>query len=217
MSVTGSETTERKGELLGIKYQWWAVGCAAVALVVLILCICLVLVLLLAYGPRTAKGAEPAKLESETPDQPTSEPLPLGSPVGQVAPDFTLKDLNGRTITLSELRGHPVLINFWATWCPPCREEMPVLQTMWTRYRDQGFVLLAIDVQEPPNVVESFVRRQGLDFYILLDTRGDVSTRYRIRGFPTSFFVDREGVIRAYHPGSMDESTAERYIKRIVE
>jgi thiol-disulfide isomerase/thioredoxin len=115
---------------------------------------------------------------------------------GFVAPDFTLEMLDGPETTLSDLRGQVVLINFWATWCPPCRAEMPAIQEVYNRYRDQGFVVLAVDLGESDARVRGFVEEMELTFSILMDRNEDVSQLYRVRSIPTTYFVDREGVIQ---------------------
>jgi peroxiredoxin len=115
---------------------------------------------------------------------------------GFVAPDFTLEMLDGTETTLSDLRGQVVLINFWATWCPPCRAEMPAIQEVYNRYRDRGFVVLAVDLRESDARVKDFVEQMELTFPILMDRDEEVSERYRIRSIPTTYFVDRAGVIQ---------------------
>jgi peroxiredoxin len=117
---------------------------------------------------------------------------------GLSAPDFTLQTLSGETLALSELRGQPVLINFWASWCPPCRAEMPAMQRIYTAYQTQGFVVLAINVTSQDTIenAKAFATENGLTFPIFLDTDGAVSRLYRAESLPTSFFVDRNGIIQ---------------------
>jgi peroxiredoxin len=115
---------------------------------------------------------------------------------GFAAPDFTLETLDGKTVSLSDLRGQAVLINFWATWCPPCRAEMPAIQQVYEQYRDQGFTVLAVDLQEGDAQVAAFVEELGLTFPILMDREGTVAGRYQVKALPSTFFVDREGVIQ---------------------
>jgi len=117
---------------------------------------------------------------------------------GFQAPDFSLPTLSGETVTLSDLRGQPVLINLWATWCPPCRSEMPDLQATYEAYQDLGFVILAINAtyQDSPASLETFVDEYGLTFPILMDKSGDTARLYQMRALPTSFFIDREGIIQ---------------------
>lgn len=138
-------------------------------------------------------------------------PAPI---VGRLAPDFTLKTLDGQTVTLSELRGRPVLINFWASWCGPCRLEMPHLVATYEKHKDQGFVILGIDMTFSDSVsdVEAFVKKFGVAFPILLDETGEVTNElYKVQGTPTSYFINREGVITYRHVGAMtDEFIAKR-------
>lgn len=130
--------------------------------------------------------------------------------VGNPAPDFALQDLQGRTVRLSDLRGRPVLINFWATWCGPCRKEMPELQRFYARYGDQ-MELLGVDLAEPRERVEAFVRQGGYGWTFVLDSSGRVAEQYLVMGLPTSFFVDAEGIVRARHIGPMTYRQMEQY------
>jgi cytochrome c biogenesis protein CcmG/thiol:disulfide interchange protein DsbE len=122
---------------------------------------------------------------------------------GFAAPDFTLDTLDGQTITLSDLQGQVVLINFWASWCLPCREEMPAIQRVYEQYRDQGFVVLAVNLQEQDAHVAAFVDQLELTFPVLMDRDGDVFDRYRIMALPSTFFVDRAGVIQDLAVGGL--------------
>ncbi|MBI5825423.1 MAG: TlpA family protein disulfide reductase [Chloroflexi bacterium] len=116
---------------------------------------------------------------------------------GFTAPDFTLKTPTGEEYTLSELKGNAVLVNLWATWCPPCRAEMPAIQKMYDEYKDQGFIVLGVNMtyQDDPFTVTPFVEEHGLTFPILLDEIGNVGTAYQIRSLPSSYFINRLGVI----------------------
>lgn len=131
--------------------------------------------------------------------------VPLGLDVGQRAPDFTVQLLDGRTVTLSDFRGRPVLINFWATWCGPCRDELPDFQTV---YEQQGgeerFVVLAVNNMESRDTVASFVKQIGITFPVALDPDGRVNfDLYHIQGYPTSILLDAQGVIVARFQGSL--------------
>ncbi len=131
---------------------------------------------------------------------PTATPAP--APVaGAPAPDFTLTDLAGNSITLSDLRGNVVLINFWATWCGPCKLEMPAIEAEYLARQDQGFTVLAVNLDEPADDVRAFVDALGLTFTTLLDPGARVNDLYRVRGYPTTFFVNRDGVIERQHIG----------------
>ncbi|MCW5875803.1 MAG: TlpA family protein disulfide reductase [Anaerolineales bacterium] len=129
--------------------------------------------------------------------------------VGARAPDFALQNLQGETVRLSQLRGEVVLINFWATWCGPCRLEMPAIQA---RYNHGGFTVLAVDFAEPADLVQAFVDELGLSFPILLDPAGEVQEIYRVRGYPSTFFVDPQGFIRHFHIGEMSEQILDNYL-----
>jgi len=117
---------------------------------------------------------------------------------GFLAPDFTLQSLEGKNFTLSELRGQAILVNLWATWCLPCRAEMPAMQRMYEEYKDQGFVVLALNMtyQDTPSAVLPFVQEHGLTFPILLETNGQAAGQYELRSLPSSFFIDRNGIIQ---------------------
>ena len=123
---------------------------------------------------------------------------PPSPQIGFAAPDFTLDTLDGETITLSELRGKPVLINLWASWCPPCRAEMPALDAVYRKYRDAGFVVLAVNTtyQDSEADAVAFAQNLGLTFPILFDRDGATSRRYQLQALPTSYFVGRDGTIR---------------------
>lgn len=116
---------------------------------------------------------------------------------GGPAPDFTLMTPQGEPITLADLRGHAVLINLWATWCPPCRQEMPTIQKVYDEYRDEGFTVLAVNVsaQDDALAIMPFVEKYNLTFPILLDETGIVGRTYGLRSLPTSYFVGRDGTI----------------------
>jgi peroxiredoxin len=113
---------------------------------------------------------------------------------GGLAADFAVTDLQGQAVRLSQYRGQVVLLNLWATWCPPCREEMPSMERLWQRLKDRGFVLLAVSEDEQgAAAVRPFVQEMQLTFPVLLDPTGDVGSRYGVWGYPESFLIDREG------------------------
>lgn len=122
---------------------------------------------------------------------------------GEAAPDFTLPRLDGGRIALADLRGRPVLINFWATWCRPCRTEMPELVSAYATHRAAGLEIVAVNLtdQENGKDVRRFVAELGMLFPIALDEKGKVRERYRLVSLPTSIFVDTAGVVRVVHPG----------------
>ena len=117
--------------------------------------------------------------------------------VGFTAPDFTLKTPEGEAYTLSSLKGQAVLVNLWATWCPPCRAEMPAIEKMYQEYKGQGLVVLAVNstVQDNPFDIAPFMEENELTFPVLLDETGDVSRMYQVRSLPSTFFINRLGII----------------------
>jgi len=136
--------------------------------------------------------------------------------IGSRAPDFELTALDGQNLRLSSLRGKPVLINFWATWCAPCRAEMPALDQAQRTHAEQGLTVLAVDVQEGPVLVRGFIDEMGLGLNPLLDTTSDVSATYRTIGLPISFFVDRNGIIRDIVIGGMTEQMIQTKLQKIL-
>ena len=124
------------------------------------------------------------------------DPTVIRSPlIGRMAPNFSLRDEDGDVIRLSNLRGHPVIINFWASWCTGCREEHADLLAAWDRYRDRGVVLLGVLYQDSPSTAATFMRENGGDWPILQDPRGDVSLAYGVYGAPETFFIAPDGTI----------------------
>ena len=124
----------------------------------------------------------------------SSRTTPTGLGPGKTAPDFKLKTLDGKEISLSDYRGKVVLINFWATWCPPCREEMPLFKRVYERYKDKGFEILAVSTDSSAGPVRKFVKEYKLRFPVLIDN-GNVSNLYGVQGLPTSFLINREGKV----------------------
>ncbi len=133
-----------------------------------------------AYAPATTQGRTPA-------------PRP-----GFLAPDFKLQTLDGQTLTLAQFRGQPVIVNLWASWCPPCKAEMPAIQSMYSAYKDKGLVVLGLNMTSQDDVgsAQSFAQKAGVTFPILLDRDGSVARRYEMRALPTTVFIDRNGLIQ---------------------
>lgn len=139
--------------------------------------------------------------------------------VGNPAPDFSLKTIEGKEIRLSDLKGKAVLINLWASWCPPCRFEMPGIQAAYESYKNRGLVVLGIDftVQDNLQDVKVFIQELKLTFPILLDETGDVSAGlYGMRGLPTSYFIDTQGVIQRIQIGPMLPEKLDEFLAEIL-
>ena len=123
--------------------------------------------------------------------------------------DFTLADLQGQVIRLSDLRGQVVLLNFWATWCPPCRAEMPSMQALYQKYREQGLAILAISSDvEGKDRVAPFIEKRGFSFPVLVDPRNVVGTRVRVGGIPTSYLLDKQGRVVGRDVGARNWNSA---------
>ena len=120
------------------------------------------------------------------------------------APDFTLKDMDGRAYRFSGRNGHVRIVNFWATWCPPCRREMPSMQRAWKQLAPEGVDLLAVNVGEDEDTVFEFMGQYPMDFPVLLDTEGKVVETWPVQALPTTFVVDPEGCIRYRAIGGRD-------------
>ena len=136
--------------------------------------------------------------------------------IGSKAPDFSMTGISGQQISLKDLRGQGVLVNFWATWCYPCREEMDDLKAAYEKYKDQGIVILGIDMKEGEDTVRKFTDSYKITYPILIDTDGKVSDAYNVFGIPSSFFIDREGVIRDIVLGEMDQDSINNKIEKLI-
>ena len=139
-------------------------------------------------------GAAWIVLSAQSGEADTTGPAPQ---TGFLAPDFTLYTAKGESFTLSELKGQAVLVNVWATWCPPCEAEMPAIEKMYNEYKAQGFVVLAVNstFQDNPLDIAPFIESRNLTFPILLDETSDVSRAYQVRSLPSSYFINRQGII----------------------
>jgi thiol-disulfide isomerase/thioredoxin len=150
----------------------------------------------------------------------------VGLSIGQRAPEFSgvvdgqtvgLTDLSGIPIRLADLRGHPVWISFWASWCPPCQAETPVLRNLYQEHRAKGLALVAISVQETTvDDVRAYAQKYGLDFTIGFDATSAIFKTYRAYGLPTHFFLDGNGVVRAIHLGPMTQAEGEAFLAPLL-
>ncbi|MFP3510171.1 redoxin domain-containing protein [Peribacillus sp. SIMBA_075] len=138
---------------------------------------------------------------------------PRGVKIGAKAPDFTLKTLDGKQVELSDYKGKKVMLNFWATWCPPCKKEMPDMEK-YTQQAGDDVVILAVNI-DPENDVQGFVEDNGISFTIPLDSQSAkeaVNDRYKISSIPTTYFIDKEGIIRNKVISAMTLKDMERNI-----
>lgn len=140
-----------------------------------------------------------------------------GIPNGAQAPDFELKTTDGKVVKLSDFKGQAVMLNFFATWCPPCRSEMPTLQEVYREYESQGFVLLAINLNESNLAVNKFRENYGLTFPIVIDKEDRVSRLYDIVPLPTSYFIDKNGVVQAKWTGELSKEKLRSFMKQISQ
>jgi DsbE subfamily thiol:disulfide oxidoreductase len=146
------------------------------------------------------------------------EDLPIGLEKGNLAPDFELTDMEGNPVKLSDYRGKAVLLNFWASWCPPCRAEMPHMEKLYKKYKDKKFDILAVNLtntEKNNGDAEKFVKELGLTFTIPMDVNGAVGADYNIMAYPTSYFIDSDGVIREKVLGALNEEYMEKEIKKL--
>jgi peroxiredoxin len=136
-----------------------------------------------------------------------------------VAPDFTLRTLSGPPVRLGEQRGRVVLVNFWASWCGPCRQEMPQLNRLHEAYRGAGLMLLGVNVDDDPRRAADVARRQGIRFPVLLDTDKAVVRRWDMGSMPATVLIDRDGRVRHLHRGWHDglDATYERQIRALIK
>ncbi len=213
---------------MGLGWLWWlAGGCA----LLLLCCMCAVLLSLVSVAvgmgpsrlgpgpaplPPTATPRPPASVNpSEAPAAEAAPARPSSGPIGQAATDFTVTTLDGQTMKLSDFRGHPVVLNFWASWCGPCREEMPLLSKTYEEQKDSGLVVLAVNVQESAATARRYAEQNKLPFTIALDEKGEISGLYRVRSLPTTYFIDAEGVIQSWQTGTLSKMLLDRHLDRI--
>jgi peroxiredoxin len=133
------------------------------------------------------------------------------------APELALTDLQGNPVSLADYLGQVVLVNNWATWCPPCKAEMPILQNYYDDHHHQGFTIIAIEAGEPVFEVVDFVEQYGLTFVVWPDPNQSAAVAFRNPALPSSYLIDRMGSVRLAWTGAIDRATLEKYITPIVE
>lgn len=140
----------------------------------------------------------------------------VGQDQNQTAPDFTLHDIHGNEIKLSDFQGKGIVLNFWATYCPPCEKEMPYLNKVYQEYKEKGIDILAVNAKEPRVIVSPFASEKKLSFPILLDRTGAVVDTYNISNLPVTFFIDENGVIIEKFSGELTEGKIRSSVKSII-
>jgi peroxiredoxin len=143
----------------------------------------------------------------------------LAQTPGNTAPAFTLKTLDGTPVSLSDYAGHPVLINFWASWCTPCRGEMPSIVAAYNAHQQAGLAILAIDLTDQEGStkdIRKFQAEYQMPFPVLLDAKGKARKLYALRGVPTSVFVGADGVVRGVNPGPISEAALQHHLSEIL-
>lgn len=136
---------------------------------------------------------------------------------GEKAIDFTLVDLNGKKVSLSDFKGKNVYLNFFATWCPPCKQEMPDIEKVYQEYKDKDLVVLAVDLGEDRDTVKNFIDKNKYSFKVLLDSDQSVGEKYNISAIPVSYFIDRNGNVKAKRIGAMTKDEMKSYIGQLYK
>lgn len=154
-----------------------------------------------------APTAQPVKKEPPTQALTKAGISPIKEKIALT--DFTLPALSGEKLTLSAYKGKVVFLNFWATWCPPCRAEMPSMERLYAKMKDKGFEILAVNLQEEPKVVKEFLTKNKLTFPVVLDANGKIGSVYGVRGIPTTYLIDKEGFIVGGMVGGKEWDTPE--------
>lgn len=146
--------------------------------------------------------------------QPTG--LNEGKVVGKPAPDFALTTFNGEEVKLSQFRGQVVMVNFWASWCPPCRAEAPDLESVWQEYKDRGVVFLGVDIQDTESEARAFLEQFNITYPNGPDTKGRIMVDYGVTNIPTSVFVSKKGAIARRWVGAIGRAKLTQYLDELL-
>ncbi len=153
----------------------------------------------------------------EMPAELTLPGVKIAPEEGAMAPNFLLEELKGGEVRLSDLRGQAVVINFWAPWCAPCRKEMPQFVQAYEKYKSDGLVVLAVNLQEGKSIASEFADDFGMDFPVVVDRDGEVGDLYHLLGLPTTYFVDRAGIIRSVFTGPFEAQGQGKDVQGAIE
>lgn len=175
-----------------------------------------------ANAPAPTATPSPEALGPESPETATPRPTaaqarPAVPKAGAEAYDFTLNNLDGEPVTLSDLRGKKVMLNFWASWCGPCRIEIPHMIAVYDEYHEDGLEIVAVNLRETQETAEQAVEALKMPFTILLDEQGDIGRAYYVRGIPTSVFINEEGIIESVQVGSLSEELLRQHIEALMQ
>lgn len=166
------------------------------------------LLFLLAMGPNSSIGG----------NKNVVSPLDADKQTNAKAPDFTLKDVNGRTFSLSSLKGKVILLNFWATWCPPCKAEMPSMNQLYNEIKAKGFEVVAVSSDSSLSSIKEFLSKSRVDFTVLFDEKKTVTREFKVFSMPTTYLIDRNGLIVEKYYGEYDWTDPEviKQIKKLL-
>ena len=168
----------------------------------LLLAAVIILIVTVAVIDRITHSNKAVYSAQATASQPAAQnDVKVGNRIGFTAPDFTLNTIDNKQISLRDYRGKPVILNFWATWCGPCRYEVPSFKAFYDKYPEEAVVIIAVNTQDNPESALSYAKADGLKFVIPVDPRGVVANQYNVRGMPTTFFINGTGVITSIKIG----------------
>jgi len=151
----------------------------------------------------------------QPPAEISEDPIKIDKSQFQTAPDFTLTDLAGNTVSLTDYKGKNIYLNFWASWCGPCKMEMPDIEKIYQEYKDKDLIVLAVDVGENMDTVNDFVTANQFNFSVLLDPKGSVAKTYKVSSIPVSIFINKEGLIVSKKIGLMTHAQMQAYVSEL--
>lgn len=170
---------------------------------------------LLPFRARDEEAPLPAELQAS--DQ--APKAAIGTSPGDRTPDFSLPDLDGNAVSLrgTTAENSVTLLNFWATWCPPCRAEIPDFVSFYQEFAEQGVAILGVNIQEPKQRVQDFAHQAGITYPVLLDVQGSVAQEYRVRAIPTTYVLDKEGIIQHVVTGILTEDDLRAFVQPLLQ
>ena len=169
-------------------------------------------------GPQSPNQPTATKHQPSTPTHARPTPTQTQKSTKKAtAPNFVLQDLEGNQVALSDFQGKKVLLNFWASWCGPCRAEIPHMVKLYNELEGEGFEIVAVNIGEDPSKVRKFVQEYRMPFPVLLDRTGQVGRMYAVRGIPTSYFIDEKGFILGRHVGTLSDALLRQYVSQLMQ